>query len=107
MLSEFDYKLLGWLSVNRVTITTLLQNYGDGDITRRRYDRLMKASLIRLSDSFIILTPLGKTELEDYNQRESAEKTSEERASAAILCAIASAIAAVASAICAIATLFK
>ena len=106
MLSEFDYKLLGWLSVNRVTITTLLQNYGDGDITRR-YDRLMKASLIRLSDSFIVLTPLGKTELEDYNQRESAEKTSEERASAAILCAIASAIAAVASAICAIATLFK
>lgn len=107
MLSEFDYKLLGWLSVNRVTITMLLQNYGDGDITRRRYDKLMKASLIRLSDSFIVLTPLGKTELEDYHQRKSAEKAIEERAFLAGRCAIASAIAAGGSAIAAIITLFK
>ena len=107
MLSEFDYKLLDWLSTNHVTIGKLLKSYGSGDITRCRYDRLTDASLIILNDNFILLTPLGKTVLEDYHQRKSAEKAIEERAFLAERCAIASAVAAVASAVAAIITLFK
>lgn len=107
MLSEFDYKLLKELSEKHLTLVELLQGYGDAYVVRCRYDKLVDFGLAYKSQGYILLTPLGKAELEDYNQRESAEKTSEERASAAILCAIASAIATVASAICAIATLFK
>ena len=107
MLSEFDYKLLDELSEKRLTLVNLLQDYGDAYVIRCRYEKLVEFGLIYELRSYILLTPLGKVELEDYRQRKLAEKTSEKRASAAILCAIASAIAAVASAICAIATLFK
>mgnify|MGYP000219502495 FL=1 len=107
MLSEFDYKLLDELSEKHLTLVNLLQDYGDAYVIRCRYEKLDEFGLVYESRSYIILTPLGKVELEDYRQCKLAKNASEKRVLTVERCAIASAVAAVASAICAIATLFK
>lgn len=107
MLSEFDYKLLDELSEKHLTLVNLLQDYGDAYVIRCRYEKLVEFGLVYESRSYILLTPLGKVELEDYRQCKLAKNASEKRVLTVERCAIASAVAAVASAICAIATLFK
>ena len=107
MLSEFDYKLLDELSEKRLTLVNLLQDYGDAYVIRCRYEKLVEFGLIYELRSYILLTPLGKVELEDSRQRKLAENASEKRVLIVERCAIASAVAAVASAVAAIVPLLK
>lgn len=107
-LAYYDYKLLKAIAERRITKTGLLQGSNkDCSVTNCRYERLVAAGMVQKQNDFIVLTPLGKTELEDFLKEESDKKLLEKRSELAVKCSIASTVAAIGSAACAVITLLS